>query len=100
MTISIGDLGIDVGHRRVTFRDREIVLSPTEYRLLRELSEAPGVVHTHQMLLRAVWGDTHSDEAEYLHVYMGRLRRKIEPDPANPSYFRTLHGIGYMLNEP
>ena len=99
-SIAIGDLGIDLGQRRVTLNDREITLSPTEYRLLCQLGAYPGVIHTHQMLLRMVWGETHSGESEYLHVYMGRLRHKIEDDPAHPAYFVTIPGIGYMMRNP
>ena len=99
-TIAIGDLGIDLGRRRVTLHDREIPLSPTEYRLLCQLSAYPGMIHTYRMLLQTVWGETHTDESEYLHVYMGRLRRKLEADPSHPAYFVTVPGIGYMMRKP
>jgi two-component system KDP operon response regulator KdpE len=98
--IVIGDLRIDRGRRRVTVGDREVPLSPTEYRLLCQLASLPGGIQTHRMLLQSVWGETYSDESEYLHVYIGRLRHKIEADPTNPAYVSTVHGIGYSLREP
>src|SRR5262245_52212721 len=98
--LSIGDLGIDLGRRRVTLRSQEVRLSPTEFRLLCQLGAHPGAIHTYRMLLQSVWGDGHADESEYLHVYMGRLRRKLEADPAHPAFLLTVPGIGYMLREP
>ena len=97
--ITIGGLQIDRGRRRVTVQDREILLSPTEYNLLCQLAAPPGAVHTHQALLRNVWGENYSDHSEYLHVYIGRLRNKLEADPGNPDYVATVHGVGYRLRE-
>jgi two-component system KDP operon response regulator KdpE len=98
--IRIGDLQIDLPHRRVTLAGREIRLSPVEYRLLCRLAAYPGQVQTHQMLLQDVWGQSRSGASEYLHVYIGRLRRKIETTPANPDYILTVHGIGYKMRDP
>jgi two-component system, OmpR family, KDP operon response regulator KdpE len=97
--IVIGDLTIDRGLRRVTLHDQEVSLSPTEYRLLCQLAALPGEIHTHQALLQSVWGERYIDQSEYLHVYIGRLRDKIEADPDNPRYFDTVHGIGYRLRD-
>ncbi len=97
--IRIGDLQIDLPRRRVSLAGREIRLSPLEYRLLCRLAAYPGEIQTHQMLLRDVWGQTHSGASAYLHVHIGRLRRKIEADPGNPAYILTVHGIGYKMRE-
>jgi DNA-binding response OmpR family regulator len=98
-TIRVDELEIDLAHRRVTIRGREIHLSPLEYRLLCRLAAYPGEVQTHQMLLGDVWGDPGMGASAYLHVHIGRLRRKIEINPAKPTYILTVHGIGYKMRE-
>jgi two-component system KDP operon response regulator KdpE len=98
--LSVGDLEIDLANRRVALRDQEIALTPTEYKLLCQLASHAGEVYTHQMLLQNVWGRTQSDDVEYLHVYVGRLRRKIEANHTAPPYIVTIHGIGYMMRAP
>jgi signal transduction histidine kinase len=82
---------------RVTERGRAIALTPTEYAILKALAERAGQVLTHRTLLQAVWGPVYGTEDYYLHVYIGRLRRKIEPDPARPRYLITEPGAGYRL---
>ena len=74
-----------------------ISLSPTEYGILKALAERAGQVITHRSLLQAVWGPVYGTEDYYLHVYIGRLRRKVEPDPARPRYVLTEPGAGYRL---
>jgi two-component system KDP operon response regulator KdpE len=72
-------------------------LSPTEFGLLQELALHPGKIFTHEALLRCVWGPEYHSECEYLRVYIGRLRRKLEKDPARPRHILTEPGIGYYM---
>lgn len=92
-----GELAVDLEHRRVTVAGREVRLTPTEYDLLRAFLSNPNKVLTATMLLRAVWGADYGSEAHYLHVYVARLRRKLEPDPKTPRYLKTEPGVGYRL---
>ena len=92
-----GQLSVDLEHRRVTSDGREVSLTPTEYELLKAFIAHPDKVLTDRMLLQRVWGPEYGDEAHYLHVYVARLRKKIESDPQNPRYLRTEPGVGYRL---
>ncbi len=92
-----GDLMIDFEHRRVMVAQNEARLTPTEYEVLKYLAMNVGKVVTHRALLRAVWGPAYEEEAHYLRVFVGQLRRKIEPDPSRPRYLLTEPGIGYRL---
>ncbi len=94
-----GDLEVDLERRRVTVRGEEIRLTPTEYDLLRALVRKPGRVLTDRMLLQEVWGPDYGSEAHYLHVYVGRLRKKIEADTQRPAHIITEPGVGYRLND-
>ena len=96
--ISSGDLNVDFEHRRVTLKGQPVKLTPTEFTLLEQLVSRPDVVVNHRELLSNVWGAEYRDETEYLRVYIGRLRRKIEADPANPRYLLTESGVGYRFN--
>jgi two-component system KDP operon response regulator KdpE len=93
----IGDLEVDVEHRRVRVGEEEVRLTPTEYDLLKTFISQPDKVLTDRMLLRAVWGPEYGSEAHYLHVYVARLRRKIEKDPQKPRHLLTEPGVGYRL---
>jgi two-component system KDP operon response regulator KdpE len=95
--VSVGGLSIDLeGH--VVRRDGvEVRLTPTEFALLAQLVTHAGKVMTHRQLLQRVWGPEYGDEAEYLRVYVQRLRRKIEPEPASPRYLFTEPGLGYRF---
>jgi two-component system KDP operon response regulator KdpE len=95
-----GDLRIDLERRQVTVRGEPVHLRPKEYELLRYLVANIGKLITHRMLLRAVWGSEYEDARPYLHVHIGQLRRKIEPDPANPVYILTEPGVGYRFAAP
>jgi two-component system, OmpR family, KDP operon response regulator KdpE len=96
--IRIDDLTVDLVRRIAKVCDQELRLSPKEYELLRVFVQHAGKVLTHQFLLREVWGA--SADAQYLRVYVGRLRQKIEPDPERPRYLLTETGVGYRLREP
>lgn len=95
--VQAGDLLIDLERRRVTVAGQEVGLSPTEYALLKALTDQAGRVLTHEALLTAVWGPTYGKERNYLHVYIRRLRHKIESDPTNPRYLIAEPGAGYRL---
>jgi two-component system KDP operon response regulator KdpE len=97
--LTSGGISIDFAKRRVAVAGREVKLTPTEYSLLKELAGDAGKVFTHMELLRRVWGAEYGLELEYLHVFIGRLRAKLEPDPKNPQYIKTISGIGYMLQD-
>jgi two-component system KDP operon response regulator KdpE len=92
-----GDLSVDVERRTVEVGGREVHLTPTEYELLRVFIERHDRVLTDRMLLQAVWGPEYASEDHYLHVYLARLRRKLEPDPRAPRYFVTEPGVGYRF---
>ncbi len=94
---TVGELSVDLAHRRVHVGDAEIHLTPTEYRLLTTLIQHAGKVITHRQLLNEVWGPDCAAENQYLRVYLGQLRRKIELDPARPRYLLTELGVGYRL---
>ena len=93
-----GPLAIDFATRQVSFDGVALKLSPKEYELLRVLAESAGQVVTHKRLLTAGWGDQATD-MQYLRVYIGLLRQKIEADPAEPRLILTEPGIGYRLAE-
>jgi len=93
-----GDLVIDFERRRVTVGGNEARLTPTEYEVLKYLATHAGMVVTHRSLLHAVWGPQYDEEVQYLRVFIGQLRRKIEPVPARPRYLLTEPGVGYRLS--
>ena len=82
--VTAGDIGIDLAKRLVTFAGQPIKLSRKEYDLLRILASHPGKVITHQQLLQEVWGPAYVEETQYLRVYIGQLRQKLERNPAEP----------------
>ena len=93
-----GPLKVDFAQRLVQVDGQEVKLTPTEYDLLKALIKNNGKIMTRQMLLSQVWGTGYGAEAHYLHVYIGQLRRKIEPDPAHPRFILTVSGVGYRFN--
>jgi len=97
-TFSYEGLEINFAKRRVTVNSREVTLTPTEFALLQHLAVNSDKVLTHNMLLQSVWGNEYSSEKEYLRVFVGRLRRKLEPDPKNPKYIQTIPGVGYQIS--
>ena len=92
-----GDLEINFAMRRVAVGGEEVILTPTEYSVLQHLAVNADKVLTHNMILQSVWGSEYNSEKEYLRVFVGRLRKKIEPDPKNPRYLVTMPGVGYHL---
>ncbi len=98
--LNIGELSIDFVQRIVTIEDKEVNLSPTEYRLLRYLAINAGKVIIQEELQVNVWGPEYREHYEGLRVYVQRLRKKIEKDPEHPIYVITKPGIGYMLVSP
>jgi len=95
--VQIGELQIDFAKRLVTFAGRLVSLTPTEYDLLKVFLTNANKVLTDRMLLQQVWGPDYGDESHYLHVYVARLRRKIEADPQDPAYLMTEPGVGYRF---
>jgi DNA-binding response OmpR family regulator len=93
-----GDLEINFIKRQVTIAGKEVKLTPTEYSLLQEFALNMGKVLTHTYLLNKVWGHEYREETQYLHVFVRRLRAKLEPDAANPRYITTVAGVGYQFN--
>jgi two-component system KDP operon response regulator KdpE len=97
---STGALKVDLGRRQVVARDREVHLTPIEYKLLTTLIKHAGQVVTHRQLLREVWGPNSSEQTHYLRVYMAQLRHKLEENPSRPQYLLTEAGVGYRMREP
>jgi two-component system KDP operon response regulator KdpE len=96
--ITVGDLVIDLERRRITRAGEAVRLSPKEYDLLARLAQGGGKVITHRQLLTAVWGPAHAEDVQYLRVFIGQLRGKIEADPAAPRLIATEPGVGYRFN--
>ena len=97
LVVTAGELVIDL-QRQLVLRDNNLVrLSPREYDLLALLAKANGKVMTHKELLAALWGPSHTEDFQYLRVFIGQLRRKIEVDPAEPRRILTQPGIGYRF---
>ncbi len=97
--IQYGDLRLDPQAQKVTCRNQPVRLTRTEFNLLHYFMTHAGKVLTHRALLRHVWGREYGGETEYLRVYVGRLRKKIEIDASKPAYFITEHGVGYRFGE-
>jgi two-component system KDP operon response regulator KdpE len=92
-----GNLKIDFRNRVVNAAGKEVRLTPTEYKLLRELVLGAGEPMSYRYLLGKIWGPEYKTEREYLHVYIGHLRAKIELDPHNPAYIVNAPGVGYKF---
>jgi two-component system, OmpR family, KDP operon response regulator KdpE len=96
--IEIGDFRIDLQAHSVRVRNQEVKLTPKEFDVLAYLAQRSGKVVTHRGLLAAVWGDTCTEQPEYLRVVIGHLRKKLEPDESAPRYIITEPWIGYRFN--
>jgi len=95
--VQVDDLTIDLVRRHIQKQGVEVSLTRKEYAVLAELARHPGRVITHAHLLRAVWGDAHLDDVEYLRVTMRGLRSKLEDDASSPRLLRNEPGVGYRL---
>ncbi|MDQ3649740.1 MAG: response regulator transcription factor [Acidobacteriota bacterium] len=97
-TLEVGDFRVDLEARAVDVAGRKVHLTPKEFDLLVYFARHPGKVLTHRVLLAAVWGGNYVEQTEYLRVFIGQLRKKIEPDPGAPRYILTEPWIGYRFN--
>lgn len=97
--IARGEIEVEMERHKVTVRGRHIELTPTEFNLLVYFMKNVGKTLPHRTILQHVWGMEYGEEAEYLRVYVGKLRQKIEDDPLKPKYLHTEHGIGYRFGE-
>ena len=97
--LHVGDLEVDSVRRRVLREGKELKLTPKEFELLSFLARHAGRVVTHKQILAAVWGPAHTEDTQYLRVYVGQLRQKIEATPDDPKIILTEPGIGYRIAE-
>jgi two-component system KDP operon response regulator KdpE len=93
------NLRIDLVRREVKVSDREVHLTPIEYKLLVLLAQNAGRVLTHRQIIREVWGASYAGQTHYVRVHMAELRKKIEDDPARPRLLVTEPGVGYRLRD-
>lgn len=93
----LGNLKVDLSRRQVLLDDKEVHLTPIEYKLLATLIRHSGKVITHRQLLKEVWGPVYADQTHYLRIYMAQLRHKLEADPARPQFLINEPGVGYRL---
>lgn len=97
--MQVGDITMDVIRHEVKIKGDTISLSPKEYKLLRYFMMNAGKMIMHSQLLTELWGKAHEDNIQYLRIYIGQLRQKIEPDPSKPNYIITEAGIGYRMEK-
>jgi two-component system KDP operon response regulator KdpE len=95
-----GQIQVNLERHEVQVEDEIVKLTPTEFNLLVYLMEHAGSVLPHEAILKHVWGPEYGQETEYLRVYIGHLRQKVEADPSNPRYLLTERGIGYRFENP
>ena len=95
--IEVGDFRIDTAARKVTVKGREVRLTPKEFDLLVYLARRPGKVVSHRTLLGAIWGGQSTEQVEYLRVFVGQLRKKLESEAASPRYIVTEPWVGYRF---
>src|SRR5215831_16466795 len=95
--IEAGDLKIDLTAHQVTLQNKEVHLTPKEFDLLVYLARRPGKVVSHRTLLAAIWGGQSTEQVEYLRVFVGQLRKKLEPDASSPRYIVTEPWVGYRF---
>jgi two-component system KDP operon response regulator KdpE len=98
-SLRVGDLEVDSVRRRAMRAGAEIKLTPKEFELLSFLARNAGRVVTHRQILAAVWGAAHTEDTQYLRVYIGQLRQKVEKQPDDPQIILTEPGIGYRMSE-
>ena len=95
--LDFDNLSIDLTSRIVTLDNEPLKLTATEYSLLTLLAKNDGKVLTHQYILKQIWGPGYTLQSQYLRVFVGQLRKKIEPNPNNPKFILTESGIGYRF---
>ncbi len=95
--IATPDFEIDLGAKHVRASGREVHLTPTEWHIVEVLARNPGKLVSQRELLQQVWGPEYRSETHYLRIYIGQIRRKLEPDPSRPRYFITEPGMGYRF---
>lgn len=98
--VRIGDLSIELAHRRVTVSGKPVELTAKEFDLLALFARHPGRVYTRTQLLEQVWGYGHSGYEHTVNSHINRLRNKIEPTPGQPRYLLTVWGVGYRFFDP
>jgi len=98
VVLDIGHFHLDFASRGVSVNGRDIHLTPKEFELLAHLIRHAGKVLTHRKLLTAIWGGNFAEQTEYLRVFIGQLRKKVEPDPGSPIYILTEPWIGYRFD--
>ncbi len=97
LTVNVSDVEINLKNRTVKKGGREVHLTPLEFKLLAFLIRHSGKVLTHRQLLSEVWGTAYARQNQYLRVFMGQLRQKLETDPAQPQFLTTEPGVGYRF---
>ena len=95
--LEVGDFRVDFDAHAVSVRGEAVRLTPKEFELLAYLVRHAGKVVTHRTLLTAIWGGNYSEQVEYLRVFVGHIRKKIEPEPSSPRYLLTEQGVGYRF---
>ncbi len=95
--LRVGDIEMAVEQGLVTVKGQPVKLTRTEFDLLHYFMKNVGKVLPHRLILQQVWGPEYGNEVEYLRVYVARLRRKVEADPAHPRHILTEHGVGYRI---
>src|ERR1700727_1329671 len=95
--IEVGDFRIDTTAHKISLGKREVRLTPKEFELMVYLARRPGKVVTHCALLGAIWGGQSTAQVEYLRVFVGQLRKKLEPDASSPRYIITEPWVGYRF---
>ena len=96
-TLRAGDIELDLEKRRVTVGGRDVRLTRTEYEILKVFMSHPNKLFTDRLLLQMVWGPEYGEESHYLHVYVARLRQKLEADPKHPRHLINEPGVGYRM---
>jgi two-component system KDP operon response regulator KdpE len=96
-SLDAGDFQVDIDARRVHVRGSEVRLTPKEFALFVYMARHPNRVLDHRRLLEAVWGEASREQPQYLRVFVGQLRKKLEPDPSNPRYLVTEPWVGYTF---
>lgn len=95
--IELGDFRIDTAARKVQVRGNDVRLTPKEFEMLLYLAKRPGKVVNHRAILAAIWGGQSTEQVEYLRVFVGQLRKKLEPDASSPRYILTEPWVGYRF---